>query len=151
LATRIKNIGLAIAGLGAAGVAIGNIAHQFGLLNDEQAKTFNSAMMVVGAVGVLINVMNQVGITHRIYAAATGIAAGAQTAFNITLTAGQVLLGVGIATVIAAAAAMAYLASQTNAATASVKGYNAAVSDLSTSSRSISRSGDEALRRGIED
>ena len=46
LSVRIKGIGSAIAGLGATGTVIGHIAHQFGLLNDEQAKVFNSAMMV---------------------------------------------------------------------------------------------------------
>ena len=45
LSTRVKSLGATIAGLGAAGTAVGYIANQFGLLNDAQARTFNSAMM----------------------------------------------------------------------------------------------------------
>ena len=40
LATELKVWG-AIAGIGAAGTAIGYVANQFGLLNDAQAKVFN--------------------------------------------------------------------------------------------------------------
>lgn len=46
LATRVKSLGSALAGIGATGTAIGYIANQFGLLNDAQARTFNSAMTV---------------------------------------------------------------------------------------------------------
>ena len=40
LATRVKSLGAAIAGIGATGMAVGYIANQFGLLNDAQARTF---------------------------------------------------------------------------------------------------------------
>ena len=38
LSVRVKSLGAAIAGLGATGLAIGHIAHQFGILNDELEK-----------------------------------------------------------------------------------------------------------------
>jgi hypothetical protein len=47
LAVRVKTLGSVLAGLGATGAAIGHIAHRFGLLKSEQARAFNSGMMVV--------------------------------------------------------------------------------------------------------
>jgi hypothetical protein len=63
------------------------------------------------------------------------------------------LTGVGVAAIIAAAAAMWYFASQMNAATESVKEYNAAVAEMPavTRTRTIVRAGEEEMyRRGIE-
>jgi hypothetical protein len=38
LAARVRSLGTALAGLGAAGTAIGYVANQFGLLNDAEMK-----------------------------------------------------------------------------------------------------------------
>lgn len=151
LAVRIKGLGAAIAGLGATGAAIGHIAHQFGLLNDEQARVFNSAMMVVGVMGAFMRTSWGVAVAQKVYAAACWVATAAQNALNISYATFLALTGVGVAVVVAAAAAMWHFASQVNAATASVKEYNAAVAEVPTRSRSIIRAGEEEMyRRGVE-
>jgi len=53
LSVRVKSLGAAIAGIGATGVAIGHIAHEFGLLNDQQARVFNSAMLVITVMTIM--------------------------------------------------------------------------------------------------
>lgn len=148
---RIKSLGAAIAGLGATGVAIGHIAHQFGLLNDEQAKVFNSAMMVVTVMGMFMRTSMGVAIAQKVYAAACWIATAAQNALNISYATFLALTGVGIAVIVAAAAAMWYFASQMNEATASVKDFNAAAAETPSAGRSIRRAGEEEYyRRGVE-
>ncbi len=151
LSVRIKSLGAAFSGLGATGVAIGHIAHQFGILNDEQAKVFNSAMMVVTVMGMFMRTSLGVTVAQKIYAAATWIATAAQNALNISYATFLALTGVGIAVIIAAAAAMWHFASQMNAATTSVREYNAAVAEMPTHTRSIQRAGEEDLyRKGVE-
>ncbi|MEM2971304.1 MAG: hypothetical protein QW270_02640 [Candidatus Bathyarchaeia archaeon] len=151
LSVRIRALGSAIAGLGATGTAIGHIAHQFGLLNDEQARVFNSAMMVVSVMGMFMRTSLGVAIAQKVYATACWIATAAQNALNISYATFLALTGVGIAVIVAAAAAMWYFASQMNAATESVKEYNAAVAETPTHTRSITRVGEEELyRRGVE-
>ena len=151
LSTRIKSLGAAFAGLGATGVAIGSIARQMGLLNNEQAKVFNSAMAVVSVMGMFMRTSWGVAVAQKVYAAACWIATVAQNALNISYATFLALTGVGIAVIIAAAAAMWYFASQMNAATASVKDFNAAASETPEAGRSIRRAGEEELlRKGVE-
>ena len=151
LSVRIKSLGAVMAGLGASGVAIGHIAHQFGLLNDEQARVFNSAMMVVTVMGMFMRTSTGVAIAQKVYAAACWIATTAQNALNISHATFLALTGVGIAVIVAAAAAMWYFASQMNAATSSVKEYNAAAAETPERTRGISRAGEQAMyRRGVE-
>ncbi|MEM3697114.1 MAG: hypothetical protein QXQ94_06405 [Candidatus Bathyarchaeia archaeon] len=151
LSLRIRALGSAIAGLGATGTAIGHIAHQFGLLNDEQARVFNSAMMVISVMGMFMRTSWGVAIAQKVYAAACWIATAAQNALNISYATFLALTGVGVAAIIAAAAAIAYFASQMNAATASVQGFNEAVAGMPERGRSIRRAGEEELcRRGLE-
>ncbi|MFQ6073647.1 MAG: hypothetical protein ACE5KC_00365 [Candidatus Bathyarchaeia archaeon] len=151
LSTRIKSLGAAFAGLGATGVAIGHIARQMGLLNNEQAKVFNSAMAVVTVMGMFMRTSWGVAVAQKIYAAATWIATAAQNALNISYATFLALTGVGIAVIIAAAAAMWHFASQMNAATASVREYNAAVAEMPAHAPSIRRAGEEELyRKGVE-
>ena len=151
LSIKIKNVGLAIAGLGATGMAIGHIAHEFGLLSDAQAKVFNSAMMVVTVMGMFMNTSMGVAIAQKVYAGACWIATTAQNALNISHATFLALTGVGIAVIIAAAAAMWYFASQMNAATASVQGFNAAAGEVPSHTRGIQRAGESDLyRRGVE-
>jgi hypothetical protein len=89
---------------------------------------------------------------HGIKTAATWIATTAQNALNISQATFLALTGVGIAVIIAAAAAMAYFASQMNHATASVQNFNGTAAEMPTRARSIQRAGDSAslYRRGIE-
>jgi len=151
LAARIKSLGSALAGLGATGVVIGSIAHQMGLLNDEQTAVFNSAMAVVTVMGMFLRTSWGIAVAQKIYAAATWIATAAQNALNISYATFLALTGVGIAVIIAAAAAMWSFANSMNSATASVKDFNAASAETPGAGRSIRRAGEEELyRRGFE-
>jgi hypothetical protein len=148
LSVRIKGLGAAIAGIGATGTVIGHIAHQFGLLNDEQAKVFNSAMMVVTVMGMFMRTSVGVAIAQKVYAAACWIATAAQNALNISYATFLALTGVGIAVIVAAAAAMWYFTSQMNAATASVNQFNEATGAMQGPSTYAGRN---ILRKGEED
>jgi len=151
LATRVKSLGAAIAGIGATGTAIGYIANQFGLLNDAQARTFNSAMMVVSVMGMFMRTSAGVAVAQKIYAAATAFATLVQNSLNISFATFLALTGVGIAVIVAAAVAMWSFANSMNSATASVQGFNETASEMPTRARSVRRAGeDELYRRGVE-
>jgi len=152
LSVRVKSLGAAMAGLGATGTAIGHIAHQFGLLNDEHARVFNSAMMIITVMGMFMRTSWGVAVAQKVYAAACWIATAAQNALNVSYGTFLALTGVGIAVIVAAAAAMWYFASQMNAATSSVQAFNEAAAEMPTSGRSIRRAGEEEAmyRRGVE-
>ncbi|NIV92223.1 hypothetical protein GWN42_05330 [candidate division KSB1 bacterium] len=152
LTARIKSLGSTIAGLGATGIAVTHVAHQFGFLSDEQTRAFSSLMAVVTVMGTFMRTSWGVAVAQKVYAAACWIATAAQNALNVSYATFLALTGVGIAVIIAAAAAMWHFASQMNAATASVKEYNAAIGETPSYARSISRAGEEGYyRRGIED
>jgi len=151
LATRVKSLGSALAGLGATGTAVGYIANQFGLLNDAQTRTFNSAMMVVTVMGMFLRTSSGLAVAQKVYSAACWVATAAQNALNISYGTFLALTGVGIAVIVAAAAAMWSFANSMNAATSSVKSYNDAAAETSSRTRSVQRSGESALyRRGVE-
>jgi hypothetical protein len=151
LATRVKSLGSALAGLGATATAVGYVANQFGLLNDEQTKVFNSAMSVVTVMGLFLRTSTGLAVAQKVYAAACWVATTAQNALNISYGTFLALTGVGIAVIVAAAAAMWSFANSMNAATSSVESYNAAAAETSSSTRNIQRSGDAALyRQGVE-
>ncbi len=151
LATRVKSLGATIAGLGAAGTAVGYIANQFGLLNDAQARTFNSAMMVVSVMGMFMRTSAGVAIAQKVYSAATAFATMVQNSLNISFATFLALTGVGIAVIVAAAAAMYSFANSMNSATASVQNFNSASAETPIRTRSIQRAGEQELyRRGVE-
>jgi hypothetical protein len=148
LTARIKNLGSAVAGLGAAGVAVGYVAQQFGLLDDEQARAFSSAMTVVTVMGTFMRTSVGVAAVQKVYAAACWVATAAQNALNISYATFLALTGVGVAVIVAAAAAMWQFASQMDSATDSVKNYNSAWAETTVYSRNVSRAGeDDAFRR----
>jgi len=130
--------------LGMGTAAVARLSEQFGILNKEQAgwvRTMGMALTAVGGVVRAVQVLSSV----------TGVATAVQNALNISYGTFLALTGVGIAVIIGAAAAMWYFASQMNATTESVKGYNAAASEMPTHSRGIQRAGEEELyRRGVE-
>jgi TctA family transporter len=151
LAARVKSLGAALAGLGAPGVAVGTVAHQMGLLNDEQVKVFNSAMMVVTVMGLFLRTSAGLAVAQKVYSAACWVATAAQNALNISYGTFLALTGVGIAVIIGAAAAMWSFANSMNAATSSVQNFNNAAIETPSRSRGIVRSGEaELYRRGIE-
>ena len=151
LATRVRSLGAAIAGIGASGTAIGYIANQFGLLNDSQTRVFTSGMMVVSVMGMFMRTSAGVAVAQKVYAAATAFATVVQNSLNISFATFLALTGVGIAVIVAAAAAMYGFANSMNSATASVQSFNASAADTPTRSRSITRAGEDQLyRRGVE-
>ncbi len=162
LAARVKNLGNALVGLGATGTAIGYIANSFGILTDQQARAFSSAMMVVSAMGMLLRTETGLAIAHKIYAAACAFATMVQNTLNISYATFLALTGVGIAAIVAAAAAMYAFASSMNSATSSVQNFNSSAAEVPRNARSIQRAGEAAstsrgssgeqamYRRGIE-
>jgi hypothetical protein len=124
--------------------AVGRLGESFGVLNSEQSETVYLLGTTLTAVGGVVRAV-------QVFSSVTSVATAVQNALNISYGTFLALTGVGIAVVVAAAAAMAYFASQMNSATASVKEYNAAASETSTYSRGIQRAGEESLmRRGVE-
>ena len=151
LATRVKSLGAVLAGIGATGTAIGYIANQFGLLNDTQTRTFNSAMMVVTVMGMFMRTSAGIAVAQKVYAAATAFATMIQNSLNISFATFLALTGVDIAVIVAAAAAMWSFANSMNSATASVQSFNETAAEMPTRTRSIQRTGeDELYRRGVE-
>jgi hypothetical protein len=124
--------------------AVGRLGESIGVLNKEQAGWVRTMGLSMSAVSGVVR-------ATQVLSSVTSVATAVQNALNISYGTFLVLTGVGVAAVVAAAAAMAYFASQMNSATASVKGYNAVASETPTYSRSIQRAGEEDLRRrGIE-
>ncbi|MCW3998753.1 MAG: hypothetical protein NWE93_00755 [Candidatus Bathyarchaeota archaeon] len=151
LAARIRTVGSAIAGIGAAGTAIGYVASQFGVLDDSQTRVFTSAMMVVSVMGMFMRTSAGVAVAQKVYAAATALATAVQNSLNISFATFLALTGVGIAVIVAAAAAMYSFANSMNTATSSVASFNSQAAQTPSQSRSIVRSGEAALyRRGVE-
>lgn len=148
LAARVKSLGSALAGLGASGVAIGYVANQFGLLNDAEMRVFNSAMSVVTVMGMFLRTSTGLAVAQKVYSAACWVATAAQNALNISYGTFLALTGVGIAVIVAAAAAMWTFANSMNQATVSVQNFNSAASETPTHTRSIQRAGESALASG---
>jgi hypothetical protein len=130
--------------LGTGITAVARLSEQFGVLNKEQAGWMRTIGMSLTAVSGVVR-------SIQVLSSVTSVATAVQNALNISHATFLALTGVGIGVIIAAAAAMAYFASQMNAATSSVERYNAATSGMPTHTRSIRRAGGEDLRRrGIE-
>jgi len=150
---RIRSVAATVAGLGAGGVAVAHLAHQFGILNDQQARMVSSAMSVVTVIGMFLRTSWGMAIAQKIYAIATGVATGATWAFNAALAAKIVLLTLGVGAIVVAAAAMAALTMQTQAAAGAMREYNAVAGETAGYTRGISRAGEEQsalLRRGVD-
>jgi hypothetical protein len=151
LATRVRSLGSALAALGVTGTAVGYVANQFGLLNDAQARAFNSAMMVVSAMGMFMRTSVGVAVAQKVYAAATAFATMVQNSLNISFATFLALTGVGIGVIVAAAAAMMSFANSMNSATSSVQSFNETTAEMHAQTRSVRRAGEaELYRRGVE-
>jgi len=175
----LTSVARAITTVGFLGREVVTLAGDFGLVDRETSKYLRTITLIITVVGtftrvkaaltlvttghtaaVAINTTTEQAnagasiassIALKIKTAATWIATTAQNALNISHATFLALTGVGIGLIIAAAAAMAYFASQMNAATASVKEYNATAAETPGHTRGIIRAGEESLyRRGVE-
>ena len=155
------------------------LATDFGLIDSQTSKYIRTVLLmvqIVSSAGKMINFMTEMTTGHAaavaidtstetesagatvasgsalgIKTVITNIATAAQNALNISHATFLALTGVGIAAIIAAAAAIAYFSSQMNNATASVNAYNSAATNTTTHMQSITRAGAQALsRQGIE-
>ncbi len=140
-----KSIALDVVSLGAA----------FGLLSNEQSRFVSIAFTAIRVVQSMSVILKSGAVAQGIHAASAWAATFAQNALNISYGTFLALTGVGIAVIVAAAAAMSYFASQVNQATASVQSFNAASAETPDRvvgvQRSVSRSGDVAFARiGVE-
>jgi len=123
----------------------------FGLFDSQVGRSVSAVMSAVHLFASLRAALGTTAVTQKIYAAATWFATAAQNALNVSFSTFLALTGVGIAVIVAAAVAMWYFASQTNAAAASVKEYNEAVSEMPAYGRGVRRAGEEEYyRRGVE-
>lgn len=151
LSARVKSLGLALAGLGSAGTAIGYIANQFGILNTQQTAVFTGAMSVISVMGLFMRTSTGVAIAQKVYSTATTVATAVQNSLNISFATFLALTGVGIAVIVAAAAAMYSFANSMNTATASVQSFNSTTSTTASTTKGITRAGEaELYRRGVE-
>jgi len=170
---------MAVATVGAAGSAIIGLASDLGIVDKESAKWARTILSVISVVSVLIRMkyylatvtgqstaafVTNTGVqtanagatvansaSKAGYIASTGTATAVTWVFNAALAAKIVLLTLGVGAVIVAAAAMASLAMQTQAASGALRDYNTAASETPRYTRSIQRAGEEELRRrGIE-
>ncbi|MDD5263862.1 MAG: hypothetical protein PHU43_03400 [Candidatus Bipolaricaulis sp.] len=149
---QIKNMGLAMAGVAASGLALVHIANSFGLIDDETTKTVSSVLMLVSVMGLFMNTSIGVAAAQKVYSAACAIATAVQNALNISYATFLALTGVGIAVIAAAAVAMYAFSQSMNTATSSVQNFNNATAQTTTNARNIQRSGDLTIyRQGIED
>jgi hypothetical protein len=161
------------------GSAVISLAGDFGMVDKESAKYARTILAVITVISAMIRLKSYMtavttghtasialnttaetanasasiitSTAHKIKAAATWLAVAAQNALNISHATFLALTGVGIGVIISAAAAMAYFASQMNAATSGIKEFNAAAEEAPTRARGIQRAGEEAMyRRGVE-
>jgi len=140
----VKELSRDLTTIGVSIAAVGQLGETFGFLNREQAACVRTMGLTLSAVSGVVR-------AFQIFTSSTAIATAVQNALNISYATFLALTGVGIAVIVAAAAAMWYFSSQMNSATSSIKNYNAAASEVPTYTRGIQRVGDESLRRrGIE-
>ncbi len=149
---KVKNMGLAIAGIASTATALTYVANQFGLIDDQTTKTISAILTLVSVMGIFMTTSIGVAAAHKIYAAACAIATAVQNALNISYATFLALTGVGIAVIAAAAVAMYAFSQSMNTATASVQNFNNATASTTANTRNIQRSGDLTIyRQGIED
>jgi len=175
----LRTVAGGIRSFGMMGMELTTVATDFGLLDRETAKYMRGLMAVITVVStaarmysfltlmtsghtaaVAVDTTTETAgtgasiastVATNIKTAATWIATTAQNALNISHATFLALTGVGIAVIIAAAAAVAYFASQMNQATESVKGYNAAAAETPARTQGITRAGEQAMyRHGVE-
>jgi hypothetical protein len=175
----LRSIAGGIRSFGMMGTEVTMLASDFGLVDKETAKWMRTitvmitlvataarmysflSMMTTGQTAAVAiegttetataGAISLSAVAHNIYATACQIATATENALNISHATFLALTGVGIAVIIAAAAAVSIFASQMNNATASVNNYNAAASKIPTATKNIQRAQEQnMLRRGVE-
>jgi len=179
-AVSMRTLSMAVATLGTASSAIIGLASDLGIVDKESAKWARTILSVISVVAVLVRMKYYLAVvtgqstaafvtntgvqtanagatvansaSKAGYIASTGTATAVTWAFNAALAAKIVLLTLGVGAVIVAAAAMASLAMQTQAASGALRDYNSALAETPRYTRSIRRAGEEEelRRRGIE-
>lgn len=130
---------------------IANLGAHFGILSNEQVKAVSVMFTVIRVMNTVRTIAKTGAAAQLVYAGSTKIAAAATWILNASLAAKITLLTLGAGAVVVAAAAMAALAMQTRAAASAMREYNTAASEVPAHTRSVSRAGEEDLRRrGIE-
>lgn len=130
---------------------VANLGAYFGLLSNEQVKFVSIVFTSVRVVQSMSAILKSDAIVRNLHAAASWIATTAQNALNISYGTFLALTGVGIAVIVAAAAAMIYFANSMNQATSSVSNFNSTAASTSSRVRSIQRAGElDLTARGIE-
>jgi hypothetical protein len=123
----------------------------FGALDSQTGRTVMQIFSVVRLMTSLKAILDTTTIAQKVYTAACAFATFVQNALNISYATFLALTGVGIAVIIAAAAAMWYFANSMNAATSSVQNFNEAAAEVPIRTRSIQRAGEVDLyRQGVE-
>jgi len=123
-AARVRSMAAAVAGLGAVTSVIGHLGRQFGILNEEQARTLTSMGYLITVFGMFMRTTWGVAAAQKVYAVATAIAAKITWVLNAALAMKIALLTLGIGLVVATAAYMAWLAQTTREAADAQMEYN---------------------------
>ncbi len=130
---------------------VANLGAYFGMLSSEQVKFVSVAFTAIRVVQSLSVILKSDAVVRGIHAAASAAAAFAQNTLNISYATFLALTGVGIAVIVAAAAAMIYFANSMNTATSSVQNFNNTSANSANRTRSIQRAGELDLSaRGVE-
>ena len=174
----LSTVARGISSVSSLGLGLTTLAGDFGLVDSQTTKWMRTGLAVITVVSEVARLISYstvlttghtaavaVGsatetagasasiastVALNIKSAATWIATTAQNALNISHATFLALTGVGIAVIIAAAAAMAYFASQMNSATSSVNSFNSAASKLPSSSSNVASGNSALIRRGAE-
>jgi|GEM_PF-470548 hypothetical protein len=175
----LRSISSGFRSFGMMGTEVTMLASNFGLVDKETAKWMRTISLMITVVATAARMYSFLSmmttgqtaavaiegttetatagaislstVAHNIYATACQIATAAENALNISHATFLALTGVGIAVIIAAAAAVSIFAANMNNATASVNSYNTAASKVPTVTRNIQRAQEQnMLRRGVE-
>lgn len=130
--------------LGTGATAVASLSVEFGVLSREQARGIMLFGQITTTIGAVTRAMQILQSSEIITTAVTW-------ALNASLATKIMLLSLGTAAVIVAAAAMAGLAMQTRGAASAMREYNEAAREGTEHTRSIVRAGEQdLLRSGIE-
>lgn len=144
MSVSFKEVSSDLTTLGTGVTAIARLGEQFGMLDEASATAMLTMGMSITAVSAVVRAIDILRSSEIVATVVTW-------AYNASLAAKITLLTFGAGAIIVAAAAMAALAMQTRGAASAMRDYNAAAAETPRYTRSITRAGEEDLRRrGIE-